>query len=413
MKNTFLSEMTTRGFLNQCTDLDKLKKISDKNAIKAYIGFDTTAPSLHVGSLMQIMVLRLLQRYGHQPIVLLGGGTTLIGDPSGKDSTRKILKEKEIKKNIASIKKIFLKLLDTKNKKTKPIFVDNYDWLGKLKYINFLRDVGKHFTINKMLTFDSVKLRLDREQSLSYMEFNYMILQAYDFFQLYKNHKCILQLGGSDQWGNIVNGVELVRRILKKEAYGITTPLITLSSGVKMGKTEKGAVWLDEKLFSAYDYWQFWRNIPDQDVKKFLKYFTEIDIGKLENKINNEKDINKLKILLANEATAIVHGHKASKESEETAKETFEKGGLGKNIPERKVNKKILLQGINIIDLFFQNGLVQSKSECRRILKNNGIKINDEVISDDNKIINMDNVSSKKIIKLSVGKKIHLKVTVV
>ena len=224
MKNTFISEMKSRGFLNQCTDLEKIEKISTQKSIKAYIGFDSTAPSLHVGSLMQIMVLRLLQKYGHQPIVLLGGGTTLIGDPSGKDTTRKILNHKDIKKNISGIKKIFEKLLPSKNKKTKPVFVDNYSWLGKLKYIDFLRDVGKHFTINKMLTFDSVKLRLDREQSLSYMEFNYMILQAYDFYQLYKEHNCILQMGGSDQWGNIVNGVELVRRILQKEAFGLTTP---------------------------------------------------------------------------------------------------------------------------------------------------------------------------------------------
>ena len=292
MKNTFLSEMNSRGFLNQCTDLEKLEKISSQKPIKAYIGFDSTAPSLHVGSLMQIMILRLLQKYGHQPIVLLGGGTTLIGDPSGKDSTRKILKHKDINKNIASIKKIFEKLLHSKNKKTKPIFVDNYNWLGKLKYIDFLRDVGKHFTINKMLTFDSVKLRLDREQSLSYMEFNYMILQAYDFYQLFEKHDCVLQMGGSDQWGNIVNGVELIRRILQKEAFGLTTPLITLSSGAKMGKTEKGAVWLDKKMFSPYDYWQFWRNTADEDVKKFLKYFTEIETDELSNKIDNEKDIN-------------------------------------------------------------------------------------------------------------------------
>ena len=227
MKNAFLSEMSLRGFLNQCTDLEKLEKISKEKPIKAYIGFDSTAPSLHVGSLMQIMVLRLLQRHGHQPIVLLGGGTTLIGDPSGKDSTRKFLKHKDINKNIVSIKKIFEKLLASKNKKTKPIFVDNYSWLGKLKYIDFLRDVGKHFTINKMLTFDSVKLRLDRQQSLSYTEFNYMILQAYDFYQLFKKHKCILQVGGSDQWGNIINGDELIRRVLQKEAFGLTTPLIT------------------------------------------------------------------------------------------------------------------------------------------------------------------------------------------
>ena len=412
MKNSFLSEMTSRGFLNQCTDLDKLDKISKENPIKAYIGFDSTASSLHVGSLMQIMVLRLLQRYGHQPIVLLGGGTTLIGDPSGNDSTRKILKHKDIKKNISSIKKIFEKLLPSKNRKIKPIFVDNYNWLGKLKYIDFLRDVGKHFTINKMLTFDSVKLRLDREQSLSYMEFNYMILQAYDFYQLFKEHKCILQMGGSDQWGNIVNGVELIRRILQKESFGLTTPLITLSSGAKMGKTEKGAVWLDKKMFSPYDYWQFWRNTADEDVKKFLKYFTEIEVDKLSNRIDNEKDINKLKILLANEATSIMHGSKAAKDSEQTAKTTFVQGGIGKNIPEKKISKDSISKGINIIDLIFQNNLSNSKSEARRILKNKGIKINDKVIDDDKKIVGINEFEGKDYIKLSVGKKTHLKVTI-
>ena len=413
MKNTFLSEMNSRGFLNQCTDLEKLEKISSQKSIKAYIGFDSTAPSLHVGSLMQIMVLRLLQRYGHQPIVLLGGGTTLIGDPSGKDATRKILKHKDIKKNIDGIKKIFKKLLSSKNKKTKPVFVDNYTWLGKLKYIDFLRDVGRHFTINKMLTFDSVKLRLDREQSLSYMEFNYMILQAYDFYQLYKKHNCILQMGGSDQWGNIVNGVDLTRRILQKEVFGLTTPLITLSSGAKMGKTEKGAIWLDKKLFSPYEYWQFWRNTSDEDVKKFLKYFTEVGLNELSEKIEMETDINKLKILLANEATTILHGSKAAMESADTAKETFVKGGLGKNIPEKIMDKKIILQGINIIELIFQNGLVESKSEVRRILKNNGIKVNDNVISDEKKIINMEDVLESNYIKLSIGKKNHLKIKVI
>tara|TARA_B100000700_G_scaffold297074_1_gene361624 strand:+ start:950 stop:2191 length:1242 start_codon:yes stop_codon:yes gene_type:complete len=413
MKNTFLSEMKSRGFLSQCTDSDKLEKILTTNSIKAYIGFDSTAPSLHVGSLMQIMVLRLLQKYGHQPIVLLGGGTTMIGDPSGKDTTRKILSHKDIKKNINSIKKIFTKLLPSKNKKTKPIFVDNYSWLGKLKYIDFLRNVGKHFTINKMLTFESVKLRLDREQSLNYMEFNYMILQAYDFYQLYKKYNCILQMGGSDQWGNIVNGVELTRRILQKEIFGLTTPLITLSSGVKMGKTEKGAVWLDKKMFSAYDYWQFWRNTADEDVKKFLKFFTEEDLDELSDKIENEKDINKLKVLLANKATSIVHGAKAAKESEDTAKETFEKGGLGKSIPEKVIKKKVINEGINIIELVYQNGLVQSKSEARRVLKNNGIRINDIIISDEKKIINTKDVSANNYIKLSLGKKNHLKIKVI
>ena len=413
MKNSFLSEMRSRGYLNQCTDLENLEKISKDKSIKAYIGFDCTAPSLHVGSLLQIMLLRLLQRHGHQPIVLLGGGTTLIGDPSGKDSTRKILKQKDIKKNISSIKKLFEKLLPVKNKKIKPIFVDNYQWLSKLKYIDFLREIGKHFTINKMLSFDSVKLRLDREQSLSYMEFNYMILQSYDFYQLYKKHDCILQMGGSDQWGNIVSGVELIRRILQKNSYGLTTPLITLSSGAKMGKTEKGAVWLDQKMFSPYNYWQFWRNTSDNDVKRFLNYFTEIGVNELSEKIENEKDINNLKILLANEATTIVHGIKAAKDCAATAKETFVKGGLGKNIPVKKISKKKLSEGINIIELIFQNGLVSSKSEVRRILKNNGIRVNDNVINDEKKIINMENVSKDNSIKLSIGKKNHLKVKII
>ena len=413
MKNSFLSEMRSRGYLNQCTDLDNLDKISKEKTIKAYIGFDCTAPSLHVGSLLQIMVLRLLQKHGHQPIVLLGGGTTLIGDPSGKDTTRKILKQKDIKKNITSIKKLFEKLLFYKNKKTKPIFVDNYQWLSKLKYIDFLRDVGKHFTLNKMLTFDSVKLRLDREQSLSYTEFNYMILQAYDFYQLYKKHNCILQMGGSDQWGNIVNGVELIRRILQKDSYGLTTPLITLSSGAKMGKTEKGAVWLDKKMFSPYDYWQFWRNTSDEDVKKFLNYFTEIETSDLSRKIDKEKNINNLKILLANEATTLMHGEKAAKDSADTAKETFVKGGLGKYIPEKKMGKKTFVQGINIIDLIFQNELLKSKSEARRILKNNGIRINDKIITDEKKIIYMSDVLKDNFIKLSIGKKNHLKVKVI
>ena len=399
--------MASRGFLNQCTDLDKFNEISSRKSIAAYIGFDCTASSLHVGSLLQIMVLRLLQRHGHQPIVLLGGGTTLIGDPSGKDSTRKILKQKDIKKNISSIKKIFEKLLSSKNKKTKPIFVDNYSWLGKLKYIDFLRDVGRHFTVNKMLTFDSIKLRLEREQSLSYMEFNYMLLQAYDFYQLFKKNNCILQIGGSDQWGNIVNGVELIRRILQKESFGLTTPLITLSSGAKMGKTEKGAVWLDKKLFSPYDYWQFWRNTADEDVKKFLKYFTEVEINTLSNKIDNEKDINKLKILLANEATKILHGEKLAKESESTAKETFHGAGIGKSLPEINISRSQIEKGIDILDILSSNNIVSSKNEARRAIKGNGIKINDQLILDEKKIINKNDFKKNNYIKISYGKKKH------
>ena len=407
MKNSFLSEMASRGFLNQCTDLDRLSEISNKKPIAAYIGFDCTAPSLHVGSLMQIMILRLFQKYGHQPIVLLGGGTTLIGDPSGKDSTRKILKQKDIKKNISSIKKTFEKLLASKNKKIRPVFVDNYSWLGKLKYIEFLRDVGKHFTINKMLSFDSIKLRLDREQSLSYMEFNYMILQAYDFYQLFKKYNCILQMGGSDQWGNIVNGVELIRKILQKESFGLTTPLITLSSGAKMGKTEKGAVWLDKKMFSPYDYWQFWRNTADEDVKKFLKYFTEIEVGVLSNKIESENDINKLKVLLANEATRILHGEKAAKESENTAKETFHGTGISKNLPEINISQSELKKGINILDLLSSNSIVLSKSDARRAIKGKGIKINNKLIIDEKKIVNKGDFKDGDYIKISYGKKKH------
>ena len=407
MQETFLTEFQKRGYFSQCTEESALGELMSKSKIKAYIGFDCTAPSLHVGSLMQIMCLRLLQKYGHQPIVLLGGGTTLIGDPSGKDSTRKILKQKDIKKNISSIKKTFEKLLASKNKKTKPIFVDNYSWLGKLKYIDFLRDVGKHFTINKMLTFDSVKLRLDREQSLSYMEFNYMILQAYDFYQLFKKYNCILQMGGSDQWGNIVSGVELTRRILQKESFGLTTPLITLSSGAKMGKTEKGAVWLDKKMYSPYDYWQFWRNTADEDVKKFLKYFTEIEVNVLSNKIENESDINKLKVLLANEATKILHGEKAARESENTAKETFHGTGISKNLPEINISQSELEKGINILDLLSSNNIVLSKSEARRAIKGKGIKINDELVTDEKKIVNKSYFKQGDFIKISYGKKKH------
>ena len=328
MKNKFLQELQERGYLNQCTDINKLSEICDKETISGYIGFDCTARSLHVGSLLQIMILKLMQKHGHRPIVLLGGGTTLIGDPSGKDTTRKMLKEEEIKKNIQSIKNVFNKILHTTNTKTAPLFVDNSKWLTKLNYIQFLRDIGSHFTINKMLTFESVKLRLEREQSLSYMEFNYMILQAYDFYELFKNNNCILQIGGSDQWGNIVSGTDLIRRILKKEAFGLTSPLITLASGAKMGKTEKGAIWLNKDQFTPYDYWQFWRNTDDRDVEKFLKFFTEIEPKEVKNIVSREKNINKLKILLANEATRILHGKKLQKMQNKLLQKTFESGGL-------------------------------------------------------------------------------------
>ena len=406
MKNAFLSEMQSRGYLNQCTDLVKLDDIFNKQQVSAYIGFDCTASSLHVGSLLQIMVLKLLQKHGHRPIILLGGGTTLIGDPSGKDKTRKILEKKEIIKNIKNIKKVFNKILDAKNKKTKPIFVDNYNWLSKLNYIDFLRSVGSHFTINKMLTFDSVKLRLEREQSLSYMEFNYMILQAYDFYQLFKNKNCILQIGGSDQWGNIVSGVELIRRMIKKDSYGLTTPLITLASGAKMGKTEKGAVWLNKDLFSSYDYWQFWRNTDDRDVKNFLNIFTEIKSSKIEQLFRDKKNINELKILLANEATKILHGELAAKTAEKTAKETFESGGAGKDLPEIKIKIEDLKKGIGILDLLSLNKILSSKSEVRRAIISGAIKIDNKTLSDDKKIIQLNDFNNK-ILKISFGKKKH------
>ncbi len=406
MKNTFLLEMKSRGYLNQSTDLEGLENQCNKKSISGYIGFDCTAKSLHVGSLLQIMILRLMQKHGHKPIVLLGGGTTLIGDPSGKDSTRKILDQKEIKKNITDIKKVFNKVLDTKNKKTRPLFVDNATWLTKLNYIQFLRNIGRHFTINKMLTFDSVKLRLEREQSLSYMEFNYMILQAYDFFQLFKTKNCILQVGGSDQWGNIVNGVELIRRILKKDSFGLTTPLITLASGSKMGKTEKGAVWLNDKMLSPYDYWQFWRNTDDRDVKKFLNYFTDIEPNEINILLEREKNINNLKILLANEATKILHGSKAAKKAEETAKKTFVGGGIGTDLPEIYIDKKNIQNGLKLLDLLSGNGITSSKSEARRSIINKGIKINNLVVTEENKEIKLDDFN-KNLLKISFGKKKH------
>ena len=406
MKNKFLLEMKSRGFLNQCTDLTGLEMQCNKKSISGYIGFDCTARSLHVGSLLQIMILRLMQKYGHRPIVLLGGGTTLIGDPSGKDTTRKILDQKEIKKNILNIKKVFNKVLDTKNKVTKPIFVDNATWLTKLNYIQFLRNIGKHFTINKMLTFDSVKLRLEREQSLSYMEFNYMILQAYDFFQLFKTRNCILQIGGSDQWGNIVNGVELIRRIIKKESYGLTTPLITLASGSKMGKTEKGAVWLNDKMLSPYDYWQFWRNTDDRDVKKFLNYFTDIEPKEIDILLEREKNINNLKIILANEATKILHGSKAAKKAEETAKKTFVGGGVGTDLPEIYIDKIEIQNGLKLLDLLSRNGITSSKSEARRSITNKGIRINNLIVTEVNKELKLDDFKNK-LIKISFGKKKH------
>jgi len=404
--NDFIREFKDRGFFYQCTDENELSNVLSKEKIKGYIGFDCTAQSLHVGSLLQIMCLRQLQKYGHRPIVLLGGGTTRIGDPSGKDKTRKILDENEIEKNIKSIEIVLRKFLSSDDEKTSPIFVNNYTWLKDLNYISFLRDIGKHFTINKMLSFDSVKIRLEREQSLSYMEFNYMILQAYDFLELNKKENCLLQIGGSDQWGNIVNGVDLIKRYSSKEVFGLTTPLITLASGAKMGKTESGAIWLDKGLLSPFDYWQFWRNTDDRDVIKFLKMFTDISL----EKINDIKDqnINELKTLLANETTKMLHGEEESKKAEDLAKSTFKENSSGENLPSLNINKELL--GKSIIDLieFVSNDL--SKSEIRRLIKNNGIKIDNEKVLDEKFIIDNKIFKEKGFIKLSIGKKKHFKI---
>ena len=404
--NDFIKEFKDRGFFYQCTDENELSNVLSKEKIKGYIGFDCTAQSLHVGSLLQIMCLRQLQKYGHRPIVLLGGGTTRIGDPSGKDKTRKILDENEIEKNIKSIEIVLRKFLSSDDEKTSPIFVNNYTWLKDLNYISFLRDIGKHFTINKMLSFDSVKIRLEREQSLSYMEFNYMILQAYDFLELNKKENCLLQIGGSDQWGNIVNGVDLIKRYSSKEVFGLTTPLITLASGAKMGKTESGAIWLDKGLLSPFDYWQFWRNTDDRDVIKFLKMFTDISLEKI-NEIKDQ-NINELKILLANETTKMLHGEEESKKAEDLAKSTFKENSSGENLPSLNINKELL--GKSIIDLieFVSNDL--SKSEIRRLIKNNGIKIDNEKVLDEKFIIDNKIFKEKGFIKLSIGKKKHFKI---
>ena len=404
--NKFLKEFKDRGYFYQCTNENDLSNLLNNKSINAYIGFDSTASSLHVGSLLQIMCLRLLQKHGHRPIVLLGGGTTRIGDPSGKEETRKILTEKQIENNIKNIEKVFKIFLKTSNPKLKPIFVNNYKWLGKLKYINFLREIGKHFTINKMLSFESVKTRLEREQSLSYMEFNYMILQAYDFLELNRTENCLLQIGGSDQWGNIVNGVDLIKRYSSKEVYGLTTELITLASGSKMGKTENGAIWLDKKLLSVFDYWQFWRNTDDRDVVKFLKMFTDLKLDKI-NEISKE-DINQQKIELANQTTTMLHGKNAALEVEEVARHSFSENSSGENLPDLKIDKSNIDKDlINLISNVEKN---LSKSEIRRLIKSNAIKINNKTVADEKFLITLEIIKKNNFIKLSLGKKKHYKI---
>ena len=406
MNKNLLTEFKQRGYFFQCTNEKNLENLLHKKKIFFYIGFDCTAPSLHVGSLIQIMCLRIFQKFGHTPIVLLGGGTTMVGDPSGKEESRKILSENEISNNIKKIKNIFSKFLDHKGA-NKVIYVDNKKWLTKLNYIKFLREYGKHFSINKMLTFDSVKLRLDREQSLSFLEFNYMILQAYDFLELFKKNNCILQIGGSDQWGNIINGVELVRKEKQEEVFGLTTPLITTSQGTKMGKTEKGAIWLDEKLLSSYDYWQFWRNTDDKDVIRYLYLFTELtheEIDKYKNYSGNK--INELKILLANEATKLLHGNKAAEKAQNTSITTFKEGLAGEELPSKTIKKENIDEKILLKDLLLEINFATSGSDFKRNLINNAYRINNIIENNELRIISHADIINNQI-KISFGKKKH------
>ena len=406
---TLFSELKERGFIHQCTNEEELSHLIESKKIKFYIGFDCTAKSLHVGSLIQIMIMKLFQKYGHVPIILIGKGTTKIGDPSGKDETRKMLTDDEINTNGKNLEKVFSKFLNMSENKT--LIRDNARWLQKLNYVDFLRDYGKYFTINKMLSFDSVKIRLDREQSLSFVEFNYMIFQAYDFYELNKIDDCILQIGGSDQWGNIVNGVELIRRADNKSAYGLTTPLLTNANGDKMGKTADGAVWLDENMLSPYDYWQFWRNVDDRDVAKFLKLFTDIDLKSIGELVKNNKNINELKILLANEATKMLHGEKESQKAEKIATELFTKDKMSKDMPTLTLKADEASRNQYLSDLIVRMEMASSKSESRKLIRGNGVKVNKKSISDEMYTINQSDLENEDGILISIGKKRHFKIT--
>jgi tyrosyl-tRNA synthetase len=406
-KHKFDSELLQilieRGFIHQTSNESGLDEYFKSNKTIGYIGFDLTAKSLHVGSLLQIMLLKWLQDYGHKPILLLGGGTTLIGDPSGKDETRKILLEENINDNENGIKKVFSKFLDLDKKKL--IIENNKNWLKDLNYISFLREYGKHFTINRMLTFDSVKIRLEREQPLTFLEFNYMLLQAYDFLELYKRHDCKLQLGGSDQWGNIVNGIELVRRVTGAETYAITTPLITTASGAKMGKTADGAIWLDEELTSPYDFWQFWRNTDDRDVIKFLKLFTTLPISEIDKLAALEgSEINEAKKILANEITRMTHGSEISEKIYQSALETFEGRIISQNLPKHLLTLSHD-SSIGLLNLLVTIGFAKSNSEARKAIANGAIKINDISVSDPNIELKREDLEGAKI---AFGKKRNL-----
>jgi tyrosyl-tRNA synthetase len=409
-KSEFLNVLAERGFIQNVSEPAKaLDASAHMSAITAYIGFDCTAPSLHVGSMVQIMMLHWLQQTGHKPIALMGGGTTRVGDPSGRDDTRRILTYEQIEANKSSIKGTFSRFLRFGDGAGDAIMTDNADWLSTLNYIEFLREVGRHFSINRMLSFDSVKMRLDREQELSFLEFNYMILQAYDFVELHKRHGCILQMGGSDQWGNIVNGIDLGRRMMNAELFALTSPLITTSSGAKMGKTAAGAVWLNADLVSPYAYWQFWRNTEDDDVERFLKLFTLLpldEIARLAALAGQE--VNEAKKILATQATALLHGRAAAEEAAETARRTFEDGALSESLPTIEITHAELERGLGVLVAFVKAGLVASNGEARRQIKGGGLKVNDAPVTDEKMVLTGRDRTPEGVIKLSLGRKRHV-----
>ena len=407
-RSAFLRTVQARGFVHQCSDTEGLDtRLSAGPPVVAYIGFDCTADSLHVGSLLSIMLLRHFQRTGHKPIVLMGGGTTKVGDPSGKDESRKLLSVDDIARNMAGIKTVFERFLTFGNGPTDALMVNNADWLDKLNYIDFLRDYGRHFSVNRMLSFDSVKLRLDREQPLTFLEFNYMILQAYDFLELARRNNCALQMGGSDQWGNILNGVELARRIDGREVFALTTPLLTTSAGAKMGKTAQGAVWLNAERLSPWDYWQFWRNTEDADVGRFLRLFTELPLDQVARlEALKDVEINEAKKILANEATRLLHGAAAAAEAAETARRTFEEGESAELLPTVTVSATEIAAGIPVFALFVRAGLAASNGEARRLIKGGGARVNDAAVASETETIGTAHLKDGTI-KLTAGKKRH------
>ncbi|RWO35436.1 MAG: tyrosine--tRNA ligase [Mesorhizobium sp.] len=408
-KSDFLRLMSERGFIHQISDDAGLDQLFAKDTVTAYVGYDATATSLHVGNLISATMLYWLQETGHRPIALMGGGTSMIGDPSFRDDQRKLLTPEAIATNIEGIKRIFGRILRFGDGAGDAIMVNNADWLMKLNYVEFLRDVGRHFSVNRMLTFDSVKLRLEREQSLSFLEFNYMILQGYDFVELSRRYGCRLQMGGSDQWGNIINGVDLGHRMGTPQLYALTTPLLTTSSGAKMGKSAKGAVWLNGDLYSPYDFWQYWRNTEDADVTRFLKIFTRLPLGEIARLAAlGGSEINEAKKVLATETTAIVHGREAAEQAEETARKTFEEGALAETLPTVEVGKADLESGVGILSLFVAAGLAASNGEARRHIQGGAVRLNDQSVSDDRRLVTLEDLGPEQVVKLSLGKKKHV-----